>query len=562
MMQSRGDLIGGAFLSPTGAPLVSVDPARDGELVLSGAWTVDRVAVACDAAASAAPQWAALRLDQRWAALEAFRAALLNRAHDLADAITRETGKLQSEANGEAAALVSRFDLVHGQVRRLLAETDDSATIDAWMTWRPHGVVGVIGPFNYPLHLCHAHVVPALLLGNTVVVKPSETTGLCGQVYAECALAAGLPAGVLNVVHGAGAAGAALVVDERVRGLCFTGSWATGRRIQEAALERPELLVALEMGGKNPAVVLADADLRQAAHEIAVGAYLTTGQRCTCTERVLVERPVADLLTGHLRRIVGGIRYGAPDDPGAYGGPMATRAAADSVRATLQGAADAGVELIARGATGQGPFFVAPTLHRTDGEIPGYTDTELFGPDLAITVVDDAEHAQQVLRAQRYGLAASVFTACTASYQRFAAATHSGLLHHNRTTNQASGALPFGGVGRSGNFRPAGSFAARNVVYPVASMSNPTGGFIADARLAHLLPAPDLAALQRRHHEEAHEELQCDDRTMFPRPMAMSLPTGGRLPTSDHWLQRLYAGDRMAREKKPGVVDLGRSAGP
>src|SRR5207237_8275533 len=131
---------------------------------------------------------------------------------------------------------------------------------------------------------CHAHVVPALLLGNTVVVKPSDITPLCGQRYAECAKAAGLPAGVLNVVVGAGEVGAAMVADAHVRGLCFTGSWTVGRRIVEAALDRPELLVALEMGGKNACVVLDDCSLRQAVHEVVVGGYLSAGKPCTGTQ--------------------------------------------------------------------------------------------------------------------------------------------------------------------------------------------------------------------------------------------------------------------------------------
>lgn len=557
----QGDLIAGVFRAGSGALLRSVAPARGGAVVLEGAQGDDHVALACAAAAHAQRAWAALDFDQRWAALWRFRGALLARKTELSDAICWETGKLRSEAAGEVGALIARFDLVRGQAQQLLADAARGAQPDAWLRYKPLGVVAVIGPFNYPLHLCHAHTIPALLLGNTVVIKPAETTLLCGQLYAQCAADAGLPPGVVNAVQGGGDVGAALVKNPDVRGVCFTGSWATGRRISAAALDRPELLVALEMGGKNPAIVLEDADLRQAAHEIAVGAWLTTGQRCTCTERALVDVAVVDELTAHLAAIVSGLRYGDPEDPANFAGPMATLAGAERTTSLLNAARTNGVEEVARGQSADGAFYRPPTLHLTAAEVGGYTDTELFGPDLAITPIDGPDHAAAILSRSTYGLAASVFTASSVAYEQLAATTHAGLLHHNRTTNQASGALPFGGVGASGNYRPAGSFAVRNVVYPVASMTNPTGGFVPHPHLAPLLPGPDLDALIARHAEEEAAELAAGDRAVRPRLDHVSLPKRGHLPQSDGWLARLYAGDRMAREKKPGVVDLGRSFG-
>src|SRR5690606_9363367 len=240
---------------------------------------------------------------------------------------------------------------------------------------------GVIGPFNFPIHLCHAHVVPALPAGNTVVVKPSDITPLAGPRYAAAAHAASLPPGVFNLVGGGGSVGAALVASSHVRGVCFTGSWAVGRRILEAALDRPELLVALEMGGKNMCVVLDDAAPRQTVHEIVVGGYLSAGQRCTGTERVLVHRKLADRIIPELAKVVRELRFGHPDDATVFAGPLATQAALAKVEAALDTARKAGCEPIVSGERLPGGYYRTGSLHRLpDGThaVPGYTDFEVF----------------------------------------------------------------------------------------------------------------------------------------------------------------------------------------
>src|SRR5690606_38499226 len=314
-----GDFVAGRFLPPEGEPLVSRNPATpDADVVLATRASVDRAHLAAAAAGEALPRWSALDLDERWEALQSFHAALGARREDLAEAITLETGKLYSEAQAAAGSRLSRFDTA---LQAMKAHYRDGPVVPSEgesLEYRPLGVVGVIGPANYPVHLVHAYVLPALLAGNTVVAKPSEATPLVGQRYAEAAAAAGLPAGVLNVVLGGGESGAALVRDETVRGLWFTGSYRTGSVIRRMALERPELLVALELGGKNMGVVLDDADMRQVVHEIVVGGYLTTGQRCTATERVLVHSSRKDELVGALVRAVSNLRFGDPRDTRSF----------------------------------------------------------------------------------------------------------------------------------------------------------------------------------------------------------------------------------------------------
>ncbi|HLU67268.1 MAG TPA: aldehyde dehydrogenase family protein [Kofleriaceae bacterium] len=561
-----GDFIDGRFEPPEGEPLISVNPARGGARVLETAASVARVARACDAAAAAAPAWARLSLAARADHLARFRAALAERADQLAEAITLETGKLRSEARAEVGSLVARFDLVRRRVEEDVCDRAVPGRPAERLRHHPLGVVGVIGPFNFPLHLCHAHVVPALLCGNAVVIKPSEVTPLAAQRYAEAAAAAGLPPGVFNLVQGGGPSGAALVDHPAVRGVCFTGSYRIGRRLAERCLDRPEVLLALEMGGKNTVVVLEDADVYQAAHEIALGAYLTTGQRCTATERVLVSRERAPALVAALRTLVPALRFGDPDDPRSFAGPMTTAAGRERVLAALERARAAGAEPVVGGepAGGEDRFYLRPSLHLLpDGvhEVPGYSDEELFGPDLSVEAVDGDDEAIAVLRASRYGLATSVFTADDERFERFYRECHSGIVNRNRSTNLASPLLPFGGVGRSGNYRPAGSHAPRNVVYPVAVQENVLGWGQVHPQLAELMPEPDLDRLEAQH---AREEAAEASRNLLdqPRPREIRLPPGGALPRSAGWLRRLYAGDRVVEEKKPPVVDHLRSSGP
>lgn len=564
-MEPRGDYIDGSFHAPTGETLTSHDPAREGRVVLETAGSPDRARLASEAAAAAQPAWEALGLDGRLAALARFRAALAEREDGLSEAISREMGKIRSEARTEIKALVGRFGLVEGQVRAELQGGAIPGFPAEVIRYRPHGVVGVLGPFNFPLHLCHAHVVPALLLGNTVVIKPSEVTPLCGERYAEAAHAAGLPPGVLNVVQGGGAVGAALVQDPNVRGLAFTGSWGTGRRIAEAALDRPDMLLALEMGGKNMCVVREDADLRQAIHEVVTSGYLTTGQRCTCSDRVLVHRSLADRLVDGLREVLGRLSFGDPEDAGSFAGPLATMGARDRFVAAIAKAREAGAEVLVEGGPRDGGAFVDPSLHRLPDRaaaIAGYTDEELFGPDLCVSTFDDDDEVIATLNASPYGFAYSIFTQDLERFGHYEREVRTGILNRNRSTNKASPRLPFGGVKKSGNFRPAGAWAGRNLVYPMAEIHNVSGVYDRHAQIEPLLPAADLDRLEAQHHAEEQAEAA---RTLFdaPRPLKVLLPEGGELPTSHDWHERFYAGDRYVRgEKKPPVFDHLRSKGP
>jgi acyl-CoA reductase-like NAD-dependent aldehyde dehydrogenase/4-aminobutyrate aminotransferase-like enzyme len=561
-VQALGNFINGAFVAPSGKALVSRNPAADGAVVFETGATVGAVADAARAAAAAQPAWGRLTLAERATVLDRFKQAISARADSLADAIVLETGKIRGEARAEIQTLLNRFDLSRAAVASELVP--GQVAPGEHLRYQPLGVVGVIGPFNFPLHLCHAHVIPALLTGNTVVIKPSDITPLCGQRYAEAALAAALPAGVLNVVVGGGDVGAAMVAERALRGLCFTGSWAVGRKILEASLDRPELLVALELGGKNTCVVLEDCAMRQAVHEVVVGGYLSAGQRCTGTERVLVHRKIADRFIAALAAVVRELRFGHPDDPSVFAGPLATGAALTKLEAAIELARKAGAEAVVPGQRIPGGSYRTASLHRLpDGVhgVPGYTDVEVFGPDLCIEVIDSDDEAIAVIEASPYGFANAVFTASAARFENLYARTRSGILNRNRSTNLASPKLPFGGVGHSGNYRPTGAWAPRNVTSPVAVLENPIGAVTAHPQLARLLPAFDLDRMAAQHAEEEAAEA-ARHLIDLPRPMHIRRPAGGKLPESAALLARLYAGDRVPREKKPPVFDHLRSAGP
>jgi len=526
--------------------------------------TPSRVAHATAAAASAQAAWARLTFEERWERLLPFQQALEERQGALATAIVREVGKLRHEAESEARSLVTRFGAAAKMLQALQRESSTVGDASQRLLHHPLGVVAVIGPANYPVHLVHSYALPALLAGNSVVVKVSEVAPWAGQLYAEAAHAAHLPPGLFNLVQGAGSTGAALVEDRNVTGLWFTGSYAVGQRIRQAAARRPELLYALELGGKNMAVVFDDADLRQAVHEVVVGAYLTAGQRCTATERILVHESRADAMVSALRGIVESLRFGDPDAPGSFAGPMISLALRDRYLAALAAAEKGGAELLATGAVPDGGAYAKPTLHRlTPGnhELPGYSDQELFGPDLCIETFSSEAEALEQLVGNPFGFVHSVFTASEERFATVQSAVRAGMLNWNRSTNNASSDLPFGGVGRSGNYRPGGSYTGRSVTFPMAVQQNVLGEVRARADLLAALPDPDLDRLEARHAAEEAAEVARDP-LAHPRPAQARFPIGGVLPESEKWQRRLYAADRIPREKRPPVVDHGCTHGP
>jgi succinylglutamic semialdehyde dehydrogenase len=325
----------------------------------------------------------------------------------------------------------------------------------------PRGVLAVLGPFNFPAHLPNGHIVPALATGNAVVLKPSDRTPAVAEWMGALWRRAGLPAGLLEVVHGGAETGRALALHAGVDGVLFTGSWAVGRALASATLDQPGKILALEMGGSNPLLVLDDADLELAVAEAALSICATTGQRCSCARRLFVDRAVVDEFAERLVRVLRGVRAGPPLAEGVFMGPLVSESAFESLARWRALSKQAGGERLLEADPGLPPPFVGPGLVR-------YTDTiqshpaqreEIFGPEAALYAVEGLEHAIAAANDSEYGLVASVFTRDRARFERCVGRIATGLLHWNRGTIGASGRLPFGGLRRSGNHRPAGVFS-------------------------------------------------------------------------------------------------------
>ncbi len=487
--------------------VVSRNPARPAEIVHACASVPGHVGQAVAAARAALGPWARLSIARRAAVLTRFAALAKERAGALADVLCDEVGKVLWECKQEAALLASKVEITldegpHGGRSRVTPFAFDmTPTRAARCLFRPHGVMAVLGPYNFPLHLPNGHIVPALLAGNTVVFKPSDKAPACGQALAELfdiALRETVPdmpgggAGVVNMVQGGADVAAALVAHEGVDAIAFTGSWAVGRKILEANLDRPGRIAALEMGGNNAAVVLPDADLRQAAIEVVRCAFNTTGQRCTSTRRVVIHEAVAGKLIPAICKAATQILVG---DPRAthpvFCGPIINEASRHAVFEFQAKAAKAGAEVLVESTTMdvagcEGGHFLTPSVVRMHtaasplplggagggggGTHPDINDTEVFGPLLQVFVVRSLDEAIARANATRYGLAASIFTKDAAAVERFLTECRAGCLNVNTGTAGASSKLPFGGLGLSGNHRPAGSFALDYCAYPVAAM--------------------------------------------------------------------------------------------
>jgi len=477
----RGNYIGGAFHSvATGELFASRNPARGHEVVTQARADVSAVEPAVAAAHAAVVHWRRATPETRVGALRAVQAKVGDHVEPIAQAITAEMGKPLAEARVEARSISGKIEGVIGQLGAELPPASPGAPGE--QRFHALGVMVVIGPFNFPVHLLNTHIVPALLTGNTVVAKPSEVTPLSGQRYAELFEDAGFPAGVFNLVHGLGETGAALVTHPDVSGVVFTGSYETGRRIRQATFDQPFKKVCLELGGNNPAVVLDDADLEQAAREILLGALLTSGQRCTATSRVIATPGIADALEARLVSAFAAIQPGDPLSEDTLLGPLATE---DSRRAFLDALAlarEEGACALVGGESVAGGAFVTPALYRVSGNEPSLRE-EVFGPFVAFERAAGDDDALARAADNLYGLSASLFSAREEMLEIFYDRVRVGVVNFNRSTNGASGLLPFGGVGKSGNWRPAGSGAPRLCTYPVAVMRAAHGALTPNAAL-------------------------------------------------------------------------------
>ncbi|MDP8915835.1 MAG: succinylglutamate-semialdehyde dehydrogenase [Pseudomonadota bacterium] len=461
--------IDGRWTPGSGELFASLDPAT-GETVWEGAASSEAEArAAVEAARRAWPGWADRPHDERVEALNRYKAALLERAPAYAEAISRETGKPLWETKQELASMAGKVDIsIRAYAERTGERESATAFGRAVLRHRPHGVMAVLGPYNFPGHLPNGHIVPALLAGDTVVFKPSEETPLAGQLLVQALEAADLPAGVVNLVQGGRETGAALL-DQDIDGLLFTGSAEAGAVFRRRFVDRPEVILALELGGNNPLIVW-DADPEAAAGLIVQSAFVTAGQRCSCARRLIVpEGGAGDAVIEAVQALAGRLVIGpwnGAEEP--FMGPLISIRAAHGARAKVDHLLASGAGAITEPELmGNGSAYLTPGLIDVTGvEAP---DEEIFAPVLQVRRVSDFGAAVAAANATRFGLAAGLISDDPELWRRFLLRSRAGVVNWNRPTTGAASDMPFGGLGASGNHRPSAYYAADYCAYPVAS---------------------------------------------------------------------------------------------
>jgi succinylglutamic semialdehyde dehydrogenase len=472
-MNGRGDLfIAGTWRRGAGDPMSSEEPASGSRLWEGASASRADVSEALRSAGTAFRSWSRTPVAQRADIVRAFRDLVTARRRELGELIARETGKPRWEAEAEASSMAAKVDIsLEAYAARTGCSVRQTTFGRAVLRHRPHGVMVVLGPYNFPGHLPNGHIVPALVAGDTIVFKPSELTPAVGEAMVGLWEEAGAPAGVVNLVHGGPSVGRALLEDTAVAGVLFTGSAATGSMIHRTFAGRTGVILALEMGGNNPLVVWEPKAAEAAADLVVQSAYLTTGQRCSCARRLILPRGASgDCIVAATAARARAARIGAWDDePQPFMGPLISASAADKVFAAQDRLVAQGAEpvLSCERIDGRSNAFITPGL--LEMRTVRAPDEEVFGPLLAVYRARDFAHALELANDTRFGLAAGLIADDPALWAVFVDEVRAGVVNWNRPTTGAASALPFGGPGESGNHRPSAWYAADYCAYPVAS---------------------------------------------------------------------------------------------
>lgn len=479
----KGDFINGQFVPVVkgDGEFKDISPADLSDTVMVVPFKHDHINEACSAAKKAYPAWAMLSMDERKSYLMRLKEMYDSHVEQMAQLICRDTGKPLWDGLTEAKALGAKIDITLNHSIKLIAEervVNALPQVDGVIRYRSRGVMAVVGPFNFPAHLPNGHIIPALIAGNTVVFKPSEQTPAVGQFMAELFEKAKFPPGVFNLVQGDGAAGGLLVAHEHVDGVLFTGSYEVGLKIKQETLTHYWKILALEMGGKNATIVWDDADMDKAVYESLVGAYMTSGQRCSGTSRIIVHPKLADEFTEKFYQAAKKLSIGHwQENP--FMGTLINAAAVEKYIRFQEIANRENCESVMRGKSldlKHKGYYVTPSIHLVKKFDPNsvYQKSEIFGPNVAIYQSDNFDETMNIVNSTGYGLAMALFTKNKGLYEEALFKARVGILNWNRTTNGASSRLPFGGMGKSGNDRPSAHFAVQYCTVPMASLEDPT----------------------------------------------------------------------------------------
>jgi len=448
---------------------VSTEPATGAEL-----WSgvVGDAAAEVAAARAAWPEWAAHSVAYRIETLRRFANIARARTDDFAALISRETGKPLWETKTEVGAVINKVEISVNAYADRTPQKKLEANLGNKVAVRhkPHGVLAVLGPFNFPAHLPNGHIVPALIAGNAVVFKPSEKTPASGAFLVDCYHDAGVPKGAVRLLIGGPEQGKALASQPGIDGLLFTGSARAGSALHKQFADTPGKILALELGGNNPIVAWNVKDFDAAAAIIVQSAFLSAGQRCTAVRRLIVEDGKHEPLIEKIVKLVDRMIVGEPfADPQPFMGCVIDNASADHLQeqwVALMMKGGRPIIRLERPDDGK-PFLTPALIDVTDAkDLP---DEEMFGPVLQIIRVKDFDQAIDEANNTRFGLAASLLGGSPEQYDKFWANIRAGVINWNKPTNGAPSTAPFGGVGMSGNHRPSAFYAADYCAYPVTS---------------------------------------------------------------------------------------------
>lgn len=439
----------------------STNPITGATVWDGGAASSEAVKDAVAAAREAFHNFSMTPLSERIAMMERWGEAILARKEQIARAISDEIGKPMWEARTEAGAMAGKVaHSIRAQAERAGSTASDAMSLNH----RPHGVMAVFGPFNFPGHLPNGHIIPALLAGNTVVFKPSELAPSVGDIFADLAREAGLADGVLNIVQGGRDTGAALL-NADIDGLLFTGSAGTGTFFHKYFAGRPNVILALEMGGNNPLIIHDAADIDAAADIATVSAFISAGQRCSCARRLILPTGAfGDAVLDRIMVRIAAMAVGAPDEDVFIGSVVSE----DAAKAAIQFEADlmskGGQTLVAL--ERNGAFLRPGLMDVTQANAP---DEEIFAPFLQVYRTDGIEAQIALANDTRFGLAAGLVSDDAALWDHARPRLRAGIVNWNKPTTGAASSMPFGGPGLSGNFRPGAYYAADYCAWPQAS---------------------------------------------------------------------------------------------
>jgi len=472
-MQQAVQFINNHWLQGEGKAFLSVDPVKNVTVWQGQAATAAQVDAAVSAARIAQYDWAGLSFDERVAVVKRFAEQLTANKEALALSIAQETGKALWEARTEVGAMIGKIDIsVRAYQERTGTKENPMPQGRAFLRHKPHGVVAVFGPYNFPGHLPNGHIVPALLAGNAVVFKPSELTPKVAEDTVKLWHAAGLPAGVLTLLQGEVDTGKAIASHDGIDGIFFTGSSRTGHYLHQQFAGRPDKILALEMGGNNPLIVQDVSNIDAVVHDIIQSAFISAGQRCTCARKLFLPATAqGDVILQRLLEVSRNIKVGVYDaEEQPFMGSMISVAAAKGMLAVQQQLiALGGKVLLEMTHLDEKTALVSPGIIECSA-ITDFPDDEHFGPLLKVFRFTDFDQAIDAANCTQFGLSAGLLSDSAELYQHFFRRIRAGIVNWNRPITGASSAAPFGGVGSSGNHRASAYYAADYCAYPVASV--------------------------------------------------------------------------------------------